>query len=50
MNYEGREQLWKGNIPNNDVFVAENEEGEIVGFSSGGKEKSGKYPDYSGEI
>ena len=48
--YEGREQLWKGNIPNSDVFVAENEEGRIVGFSSGGKERSGKYPDYTGEL
>ncbi|MED3996062.1 GNAT family N-acetyltransferase [Peribacillus frigoritolerans] len=48
--YEGREQLWKGNIPNSDVFVAENEEGKIVGFSSGGKERSGKYPDYTGEL
>ena len=50
LNYEGREQLWKGNIPNSDVFIAENEEGKIVGFSSGGKERSGKYPDYTGEL
>ncbi|OIK10663.1 GNAT family N-acetyltransferase [Bacillus sp. MUM 13] len=48
--YEGREKLWKENIPNSEVFVAENEEGEIVGFSSGGKERSGKYPDYKGEL
>ncbi|MEK4069926.1 GNAT family N-acetyltransferase [Peribacillus sp. FSL R5-0717] len=48
--YEGREQVWKGNIPNSDVFVAENEEGKIVGFSSGGKERSGKYSDYTGEL
>jgi hypothetical protein len=27
--YEGREQVWKGNIQNSDVFVAENEEGKI---------------------
>ncbi|MBK5442208.1 hypothetical protein JFU13_03915 [Peribacillus sp. TH24] len=26
--YEGREQLWKENITNSDVFVAENEEGK----------------------
>ncbi|WP_419881655.1 N-acetyltransferase family protein [Peribacillus sp. B-H-3] len=48
--YEGREKLWKENIPNSEVFVAENEEGKIVGFSSGGKEKYGKYPDYTGEL
>lgn len=38
------------NIPNGDVFVAENEEGKIVGFSSGGKERTGKYSDYTGEL
>ena len=50
LSYEEREQLWKENITNSDVFVAENEEGKIVGFSSGGKERSSKYPDYTGEL
>ncbi|WP_396126184.1 GNAT family N-acetyltransferase [Anaerobacillus sp. CMMVII] len=30
--------------------MAENSEGEIVGFSSGGKERSGKYNGYNGEL
>jgi L-amino acid N-acyltransferase YncA len=48
--YENREQLWKEEIPKGGVFVAENEEGQIIGFSSGGKERSGKYPEYPGEL
>ena len=50
LSYERREQLWTNSIPNGNVFVAENELGQIVGFSSGGKERSGKYKDYKGEL
>ena len=50
LSYESREQLWKNSIPNGGVYVAETSEGEIVGFASGGKERTGKYPDYAGEL
>lgn len=50
LTYESREQLWVHNIPNGGVYVAENDEGEIVGFSSGGKERSGKYSRFDGEL
>ncbi|WP_319418044.1 GNAT family N-acetyltransferase [Virgibacillus necropolis] len=50
LSYERREELWKNNISNGDVFVVENEAGDIVGFSSGGKERTGKYPNYTGEL
>lgn len=50
LSYERREQLWTNNIPNGIVFVAENDNGQIVGFSSGGKERSGKYKEYKGEL
>jgi len=50
LSYKRREQLWTNIIPNGNVFVAENELGQIVGFSSGGKERSGKYKDYKGEL
>ncbi|QOY34751.1 N-acetyltransferase family protein [Anaerobacillus isosaccharinicus] len=50
LTYERREQIWLNNIPNGGVYVAENSEGEIVGFSSGGKERSGKYNGYNGEL
>jgi L-amino acid N-acyltransferase YncA len=50
LSYERREQLWTNNIPKGNVFVAENDEGKIVGFSSGGKERSGKYKEYHGEL
>lgn len=50
LSYERREQLWMKNISNGHVFVAENKNGEIIGFSSGGKERSGKYGGYEGEL
>ncbi len=30
--------------------MAENDEGQIVGFSSGGKERSGEYKEFQGEL
>ena len=50
LKYENRERLWEKNIPNGGVYVAENKEGEIVGFSSGGIERSGNYNGYEGEL
>jgi ribosomal protein S18 acetylase RimI-like enzyme len=50
MSYESREQKWKDIILKEPVFVAENNEGEIVGFSNGGKERTGNYPNYKGEL
>jgi ribosomal protein S18 acetylase RimI-like enzyme len=39
LSYDERTDLWVKNISNekNDVFVAENNEGHIVGFADGGK-------------
>lgn len=50
LSYENFEQRWINNLPNGGVYVAETESGEIVGFSSGGKERSGKYTGFDGEI
>jgi GNAT superfamily N-acetyltransferase len=50
MTYESREQQWKDIISDQAVFVAENPEGEIVGFSNGGRERTGNYPGYDGEL
>jgi len=50
LSYKSREQLWKKGIPNGGVYVAETSAGEIVGFSSGGKERTGNYPNYVGEL
>ena len=50
LTYESRERLWDNNIPNGGVYVAENKEGEIVGFSSGGLERSGNYHGFEGEL
>jgi L-amino acid N-acyltransferase YncA len=50
LSYESREELWNRAIPNGYVFVAENDQGDIVGFSSGGRERTGNYPGYEGEL
>ncbi|MCF2717167.1 GNAT family N-acetyltransferase [Paenibacillus polymyxa] len=53
LSYEQRTELWNANLSSEDghrVYVAENEKGEIIGFVSGGPEKSGEYPPYGGEI
>ncbi|MCM3362649.1 GNAT family N-acetyltransferase [Niallia sp. MER TA 168] len=50
LNYEEKEKIWKRAIPTGSVFVAENEEGQIVGFANGGKERSGQYTGYEGEL
>ncbi|MDQ0268171.1 GNAT family N-acetyltransferase [Cytobacillus purgationiresistens] len=50
LSYKSREELWKGNLSTQSVYVAENDQGEIVGFSGGGKERTGNYPAYKGEI
>lgn len=50
LSYESREQVWANAIPSGGVYVAENNEGLIVGFSKGGKERSGNYDGYDGEL
>ncbi|ASK64027.1 GNAT family N-acetyltransferase [Virgibacillus phasianinus] len=50
MSYVSREQKWKDKIPKQAVFVVETDEGEVVGFANGGKERTGNYPAYQGEL
>lgn len=50
LSYKRREQFWETSIPEGNVFVAENDEGKIVGFASGGIERGGKYEGYKGEL
>lgn len=50
LSYQGWQQLWSDILSKGKVFVAENDKGEIVGFSSGGIERSGKYEDFDGEL
>lgn len=53
LQYETPEKRWEKRLKqqgkNEDVFVAENTKGEIIGFASGGMERTGKY-DYDGEL
>ncbi|MGP7817897.1 GNAT family N-acetyltransferase [Niallia sp. 01092] len=50
LTYEEREKIWVSEIPNGHVFVAEKEDGQIVGFACGGKERSGSYKNFDGEL
>lgn len=50
LSYESREQMWTNAIPDGGIYVAENKEGMIVGFAKGGKERSGNYKGYDGEL
>ncbi len=50
LSYESREMMWKKGIPNGHIFIAENEEGEVVGFACGGQERSGEYGNFHGEL
>lgn len=49
LTYEHREKAWAEIISKEHVFVAEAGE-EIIGFSSGGKERSAEYEGYDGEL
>jgi L-amino acid N-acyltransferase YncA len=50
MRLDIREERWREMIPNHYAYVAETDNGEIVGFSSGGPERFGNYPGYDGEL
>ena len=50
LSYEHRELTWKKGINENNVYIAENENGKVIGFSTGGKERTGKYEAYIGEL
>jgi len=50
LSYEKREKVWKEAIGSHHLFVAENKQGQIVGFVSGGKERSGKFGTFDGEL
>lgn len=50
LSYEKCELIWKKGINENNVYIAENENGQVIGFSTGGKERTGKYEAYTGEL
>lgn len=47
--YEKRAELWERVIPNGNVFVAE-DDGQIIGFADGDRERTGDYEEYKGEM
>ncbi len=49
LSYEQRAENWRRGIGKNALYVAEDESGRIVGFATGGKERTGNY-DVDGEL
>ncbi len=52
LSYEQRTKLWVNNISSeeNSVFVVENKDGSIIGFTDGSSVKPGEYQGYDGDI
>jgi GNAT superfamily N-acetyltransferase len=50
LSYESRVPQWEDSIPKSLVMVAEDENGQIIGFSTGGIERTGNYEGYKGEL
>jgi len=50
MTYDKKKRLWESVLLEGCVFVAENEEGQIIGFATGGVERSGAYEEFQGEL
>ncbi|AOV08142.1 GNAT family N-acetyltransferase [Sporosarcina ureilytica] len=48
--YEEREKIWIRGIKENEIYIVEDESGQLVGFATGGKERTGKYNEYLGEL
>ena len=49
LSYEQRTENWRRGIGKSVLYVAEDDSGRIVGFATGGKERTGKY-DADGEL
>lgn len=49
LSYEQRAENWRRGIGKNALYIAEVESGQIVGFATGGEERTGKY-DADGEL
>ena len=50
LSYENREKIWKRGIKENNIYIAEDADDQIVGFATGGKERTGKYEGFNGEL
>nr|WP_182200746.1 GNAT family N-acetyltransferase [Paraliobacillus salinarum] len=51
LSYDEKVALWQKILASGaKVFVAENDQGQIVGFANGGKERTGDYSLYQGEV
>lgn len=50
LSYMQRTMQWTQIMESGNVYVAEDSKGDIIGFSNGGRERTGKYPEFMGEL
>jgi len=50
LSYEKREPIWKRAVMENNLYIAEDENNHVIGFSVGGKERTGNYETFPGEL
>lgn len=50
LSYENSEQVLMGRLQNNNFYIAEDDCGQIIGFATGGIERTGNYEAYVGEL
>lgn len=50
LSYKTREKIWATGVRENHVYIAEDKNGKVVGFATGGKERTGEYEAYVGEL
>ncbi|MBO0603095.1 GNAT family N-acetyltransferase [Sporosarcina sp. E16_3] len=50
LSYDKREPIWKRAVMENNLYIAEDENGHVIGFSVGGKERTGNYEAFPGEL
>jgi ribosomal protein S18 acetylase RimI-like enzyme len=49
LSYDKREPIWKRAVMENNLYIAD-ENGQVIGFSVGGKERTGNYETFPGEL
>ena len=50
LSYETREKMWMAGVKENHIYIVEDENGKVMGFATGGKERTGKHEAYVGEL
>jgi GNAT superfamily N-acetyltransferase len=50
LSYDKREPIWKRAVMENNLYIVEDDNGHVIGFSVGRKERTGNYDAFTGEL